>query len=67
MQDKPDPVIPAAQLYSKRDACKQLGIGITMLRRLVLEGKLKQVRIASRVLIPDSEIRRYVADLVDAA
>jgi excisionase family DNA binding protein len=55
-----------AQLHSKREAARLLGIGITKLRELMIEGKLKPVRIDRRVLIPDSEIRRFVADLVAA-
>ena len=58
---------PAPLLYSKRDAARQLGIGITKLRELVLARKIKQVKIGDRVLIPASEIERYVAGLVEAA
>jgi excisionase family DNA binding protein len=58
---------PAPLLYSKKDAARTLGIGITKLRELVLAGKLKPVHIGDRFLIPASELERYVADLVAAA
>ena len=57
----------ARLLYNKGDAARQLGIGITKLRELVLAGKLKQVHIGDRVLIPASELERYVAELVVSA
>lgn len=58
---------PVPLLYNNRDAARQLGIGITKLRELVIAGKLKKVKIGDRTLIPASELARYVHDLVAAA
>ncbi len=65
-KEKEGPASIAARphLWSQADAARQLGIGLTKLRELVIAGSLKRVKIGDRSLIPDAEIRRYVADLV---
>ena len=60
---EPQPA-PEPLLLSLNDAAKRLGIGYTKLKEVIAAGQLKRVRIGGRSLIAESEIQRYVADLV---
>ena len=57
-------VAPAPLLLSIKDATSRLGIGQTKLYSLIAAGQIKRVKIGDRSLIPDSEIQRYIAELV---
>jgi excisionase family DNA binding protein len=44
--------------YTVKDACRVLGIGRSMLYKLIAESKLKPIKIGRRTLIPRAEIER---------
>ena len=44
------------------DACHRIGLGRSSLYELIKSGNLHTVRIAGRVLIPESELQRLVAE-----
>lgn len=44
--------------YRVSDACSELGIGKTTLYDLAKRGEIKLIKIASRTLVPGSEIER---------
>lgn len=48
-------------------ACGRLGIGRTALYKLIADGQLRTVKIAGRVLVPESELQRVVAEAMQAA
>jgi excisionase family DNA binding protein len=55
-------------LYSIDEAARHLGIGRTLLRRLIGEGRLPVVHLGRRALVPAQAVRRFVDELVaDAA
>ena len=43
-------------------ACHRLGIGRTKLYSLISEGKIRPIKIGTRTLIPESELRRLIND-----
>lgn len=49
------------------DAARMLGIGRTKLYELVDEGALRTIRLGSRRLVPDSELRRLIDERLQAA
>ena len=50
-------------LLTEREACEQLHLGRSTLRRLMAEGTIKAVRIGRSLRFPAKEIERFVADL----
>ncbi len=49
--------------YSKDEAAARLGIGyVTLHNKLLKTGLLRTVRVGSRVLIPRTELERFLAD-----
>jgi excisionase family DNA binding protein len=46
--------------YPVNEACYRLGIKRTLLYRLARQNKIKLIKIASRTLVPDTEIERLV-------
>jgi excisionase family DNA binding protein len=59
---------PAPLLWSPTDAAKRLGIGRAMLYELLAAGQLASLKIGSRRLIADEELRRFIAArLADSA
>jgi len=60
---KPKAVAPDADLLSRDQAARRLGIGMTLLDALISSGAIKAVRIGRRVLIPVEAYRAYVAAL----
>ena len=50
-------------LLTEREACEQLHLGRSTLRRLMAEGTIKAVRIGRSLRFPAKEIGRFVADL----
>jgi len=55
------------QLYSVKETCARLNIGRTLLYGLVADGKLTPVKIGGRTLFAESELDRYIAELMAAA
>lgn len=53
-----------ALLHAKPIAAKRLGIGLTTLQKLIDAGAVRQVKIGTRALIPDSELQRYARSLL---
>lgn len=49
------------------EACSRLGIGRSTLYRLIGEGAIRPIRIGHRVLVPESELQRYIASLLEQA
>lgn len=65
LDDRPEDK-PAPLLLSEADARRTLGVGYQSLRRLRREGLIREVHIGSRVLIPMSELQRFIADQLQA-
>lgn len=54
--------IEAKDAYSKDEAAQRLGIGyVTLHNKLLKTGLLRTVRVGSRVLIPRSELERFLS------
>jgi excisionase family DNA binding protein len=49
--------------YSPESAAKQLGVSLTTLRRWLKDGLLGYVQPDRRILIPESELTRFLARL----
>lgn len=49
------------------DACKRLGIGRTTLYELISTGEIRSFKVGNRTLIPEAELRKFVADRVKEA
>jgi len=45
-----------------QDASERLGVSVFTVRRLIKTGSLKAVRVARRLLIPESEILRVCSE-----
>lgn len=52
----PDQIQPLA--WRINDACARLSVSRSTLYKLESQGKLRFIKVASRTLIPDSEIKR---------
>jgi excisionase family DNA binding protein len=52
---------PRPLLHNINEACRELGIGRTILYELIKAGELLVVKIGSRTLIPDSELQKFIA------
>jgi len=50
------------KLISVMQASAQLGVSAFTTRRLIKAGLLKAVRISKRVMLPEGEIRRVIAE-----
>ena len=48
-------------------ACSRLGIGRSLLYELIKAGRIKAIKIGNRTLIPESELRRLVAEQLEEA
>lgn len=48
-------------------ACARLGIGRTLLYELIDAKELHTIKLGSRVLVPESELQRLIADRLRAA
>lgn len=49
------------------ESCRKLGIGRTTLYRMINQGVIRAVKIADRTLIPETELQRYVDELIASA
>lgn len=56
-------VPPARELLSINDAMEVLGICKNSVRKLIAEGDLKATKLLGRVVIPRSEMDRFLAKL----
>lgn len=52
---------PQKHAYSKKEAAQHLGIGAMTLHRLTKNGIIRTVRVGSRVLVPRTELERFLA------
>lgn len=61
--------IPAADVLacSPSDACRRLGIGKTTLFALIRDGHLRTFKVGTRTLIPDADLRRFMAERLEMA
>jgi excisionase family DNA binding protein len=50
------------QLQSVEDTSRRFGVSIFTTRRLIASGHLRAVRVGKRVLVPESEIARVIAE-----
>jgi excisionase family DNA binding protein len=58
----------AKDAYSKDEAAQRLGIGyVTLHNKLLKTGLLRTVRVGTRVLIPRSELERFLTPPDQAA
>lgn len=58
-----DNVPPARELLSINDVMATLGICKNSVRKLIAEGDLKATKLLGRVVIPRSEMDRFLAKL----
>lgn len=56
---------PAPLLHGISESARLLNLGRTKTYELLDSGALKSIRIGSRRLIPDSEIRRFIAERME--
>jgi excisionase family DNA binding protein len=49
------------------EVCRRLGIGRSLLYELFKSGEIRTIKIGGRTLVPESELRRYVAELLEKA
>lgn len=49
-------------LLSEREAMEALGIGRTLLRRMMAEGRLKGIHVGRRLVFHVDEVRRFAND-----
>ena len=63
--NSPVPVVPAFRpaALGILDACASLGIGRSLLYRLISEKQIKAVKIAGRTVIPTAEIDAFLSRL----
>jgi len=53
--------LEAKDTYTKHEAAQRLGIGyVTLHNKLLKTGLLRSVRVGSRVLIPKTELERFL-------
>lgn len=43
------------------DACQRLGISRSTLYELIASGEIRSFKVGTRTLIPESELRRFIA------
>lgn len=48
-------------------ACHRLSLGRSKLYELISAGQLKPVRVGRRTLLPEAELQRFAAELVQRA
>ena len=46
--------------YSKKETAERLGLGMMTLHRLTKDGTIRTVRAGGRVLIPRTELERFL-------
>ena len=44
------------------DTCRRLGIGRTLVYDLIKKGKLRSIKLGTRTLIPESELKRLITE-----
>jgi excisionase family DNA binding protein len=55
---------PETIAISLREVADELRVSVQTIRNLIARGDLKSFRIGDRVLVPNDELRRFVADRV---
>lgn len=53
--------------YSKDEAAQRLGVGYMTVHRLTKDGTIRTVRAGARVLIPRTELERFLTPTDQAA
>ncbi len=53
--------------YSKNEVAARLGVGYMTVHRLTKGGTIRTVRAGARVLIPRTELERFLASELEAA
>jgi excisionase family DNA binding protein len=56
----PEPPEPPALAYTVKEAARVTGLGVSTINREVRAGRLHKIRVRSRVLITDDELRRFL-------
>jgi len=49
------------------DACQRLGVSRTTLYELIGSGSIRSFKVGARTLIPESELRKFVAEKMGIA
>ena len=49
------------------DVCRRLGIGRTLLYKIIKSGQIHTIKIGNRTLVPESELRRFVSAQLEKA
>lgn len=49
------------------DACRRLGVGRTTLYALIAAGEIRAIKVASRTLIPESQLVAFVERKLEEA
>lgn len=52
---------PVPLTHTRRQASKRLGVGLSLLDRLIDGKEIRTIKIGARVLVPEAELQRYVA------
>jgi len=58
---------PAPSLLTLEEAARRLGIGRTLLRRMIAAGELPDVRLGRRHLVPSPAVDRFIERFVTVA
>ena len=49
------------------DACRRLGVSRTTLYELIASGEIRSFKVGARTLIPETELRKFVAEKMGIA
>ncbi|MEJ8568280.1 helix-turn-helix transcriptional regulator [Elongatibacter sediminis] len=49
------------------DAARRLGVGRTKVYELIQAGKLRPVKLGTRTLLPEGELQKFAAELIEHA
>ncbi len=56
-----NPAVPVALAYNVRQAAQALGVGETLVRSLVAQGRIPFARLGDRVVFPVSQLEVWLA------
>jgi excisionase family DNA binding protein len=59
--------LEAKDAYSKNEAAQRLGVGYMTIHRLTKNGTIRTVRAGARILIPRTELERFLTPDLEAA
>lgn len=48
--------------HTVNDACRRLGISRTTIYQLIADGQIRTFKVGARTLVPEADLRRFIAD-----